>query len=119
MVLDKVDSVATVDGLTSSGAVPDFKDVSVHTYFMGSTIAPQKDLTDAEKDNLGKLYTELFKAGSAKGVNVHTDLPSETAYEGLPQVNVVPVLATDSVLSEKEVPDAVTLADCTPEHDTA
>ena len=113
MVLNKVDSGAAVDGLSSAGAVPNFKDVTVHTYFMGSTVAPQKSLTDAEKDNLAGLYTGLFKAGGAKDVNVHPDLASESAYEGLPKVNVVPVMATDSVLSEKEVPDAVTLADST------
>ena len=113
MVLDKVDSAAAVDGLTSAGAVPGFKDVSVHTYFMGNTTAPQKDLTNAEKDILANLYTNLFKAGGAKEVNNHTDIPSKEVYEGLPKVNVVPVMATDSVLSEKEVPDAVTLADST------
>lgn len=111
MVLDKVDSAATAEGLRNAGAVPDFKDVSVHTYFIGSTVAPQKELTKAEKDILVSLYTDLFKAGGAKDVTIHPNLAGEAIYEGLPKVNIVPVMATDSVISEKNVPDAVTLAD--------
>lgn len=56
------DPSAVVDQLMTRKAIPDFSETTVSWLQMGDTAAPQKDLTDAQKDNLRCIWQGIVEA---------------------------------------------------------
>lgn len=102
MYLDNIDTEQVMDTLRATDNIAKLEGCSVTVYNCGDVAAPQKTLSPAERKVLQQIWESILEAGGPETLIFATDLPTQLVYEGLPEVNTVPVVVESAALKEKE-----------------
>ena len=108
--LENIDSIEVVKKLKENSSLPDLTNVQVVWYGLGDTLAPQKELSAKNRETLQGIWEAVLLESGASTVVFETDLPTSfEIVEGLPEVSVVEVLETKSVIEEYNPEDVFVL----------
>lgn len=71
------DTEEILTALNEAEAIPDLKGVHVLWMYLGQTVAPQEELSEAQKHKLEEIWTAILKAGGVERVDFATDVASD------------------------------------------
>lgn len=114
MYLDNIDTENVVGALRATDNIADLENCRVTVYNCGDVAAPQKTLSPTERKILQQIWEGILDAGKPESLAFATDLPTQFVYEGLPEVNTVPVVREGNALPDDDTdaePDTATEAD--------
>ena len=85
------DTEEILTALNEAEAIPDLKGVHVLWMYLGQTVAPQEELSEAQKHKLEEIWTAILKAGGVERVDFATDVASDMSENTMPPVSTVDV----------------------------
>lgn len=85
------DTDSIVEALEKSEAIPNLADVNVIWMYLGQTVAPQQELSEAQKHKLEDIWRAILTEGGAKSIEFVNDIASDEPDKNLPGVSVVDV----------------------------
>ena len=89
-----------VEALEQMQALPDLTGVRCMWVGLGETIAPQKALSERQRENLKEIWQSVLYAAGAEAVDFNGGYSTNTVYENAPDVTTVAV-ETESINVEK------------------
>lgn len=103
------DTEEILTALNEAEAIPDLKGVHVLWMYLGQTVAPQEELSEAQKHKLEEIWTAILKAGGAECVDFATDVASDMSENTMPPVSTVDVEERRINVTATEPMDTVVL----------
>ncbi len=111
MYLDNIDIEKIICNLNITENIPTLDGCYMTVYNCGDTVAPQKPLSNIERKILQEVWEGILYAGNPEKVTFATNLPTQLIYEGLPEVDTVPVVSESNELEEKENVEQLEMTD--------